>query len=330
MHQKMNERVVDLDPQETAEWVESLDQVIDKAGPDRATFLLEHLNERARANGAGVPVQLNTPYINTIRPEEEVPYPGDRAMERRIKSLIRWNAMAMVVRQNKYDAGIGGHISTYASLATLLEVGFNHFFHASYGDQPGDLIYFQGHASPGVYARAFLEGRLTEEHLKNFRHELRDDAGPFLLSAPVADARFLELPHGLDGPGADQRHLPGALHALPGKSRHHPGDAAPRMGVPGRRRNGRAGIDGLDHAGLARKAGQPDLRDQLQSAAPGRSGARQRQGDSGTGSCLPRRRLERDQGDLGRRIGTRYWRATPPACCNAAWTKWWTASSRPT
>ena len=98
-------------------------------------------------------------------------------MERRIKSLIRWNAMAMVVRQNKYDAGIGGHISTYASLATLLEVGFNHFFHASYGDQPGDLVYFQGHASPGVYARAFLEGRLTEEHLKNFRHELREHPG---------------------------------------------------------------------------------------------------------------------------------------------------------
>src|ERR1035437_2756491 len=177
MHQKRNERVVDLNPQETAEWDESLDQVIDQAGPDRATFLLEHLNERARASGAEVPVQFNTPYINTIRPEEEVAYPGDRAMERRIKSLIRWNAMAMVVRQNKYDAGIGGHISTYASLATLLEVGFNHFFHASYGDQPGDLIYFQGHASPGVYGRAFLEGRLSEERLKNFRHELRETPG---------------------------------------------------------------------------------------------------------------------------------------------------------
>src|SRR6266702_2601752 len=159
MHQKLNERVVDLNPQETAEWVESLDQVLDQAGPDRATFLLEQLNERARANGVELPVQLNTPYINTIRPEDEVPYPGDRAMERRIKSIIRWNAMAMVVHQNEYDPGIGGHISTYASLATLLEVGFNHFFHASYGDQPGDLIYFQGHASPGVYARAFLEGR---------------------------------------------------------------------------------------------------------------------------------------------------------------------------
>ena len=124
-----------------------------------------------------MPIHLNTPYVNTIGPDEEVPYPGDRAMERRIKSLIRWNAMAMVVRQNKYDSGIGGHISTYASLATLLEVGFNHFFHARYGDQPGDLIYFQGHASPGVYARAFLEGRLDEERLKNFRHELRETPG---------------------------------------------------------------------------------------------------------------------------------------------------------
>ena len=177
MHQQLNERVVDLNPQETAEWVESLDQVIDQAGPHRAAFLLDKLNAHARNNGAELPVHLNTPYVNTIPAGEEVPYPGDRAIERRIKSLIRWNAMAMVVRQNKYDPGIGGHISTYASLATLLEVGFNHFFHASYGDQPGDLIYFQGHASPGVYGRAFLEGRLSEERLKNFRHELRDTPG---------------------------------------------------------------------------------------------------------------------------------------------------------
>ena len=177
MHLKRDERVVDLNPQETSEWVEALDQVLDETGPDRAAYLVERLSERARAAGAELPIHLNTPYVNTIRPDEEVSYPGDRAMERRIKSLIRWNAMAMVVRQNKYDAGIGGHISTYASLATLLEVGFNHFFRASYGDQPGDLIYFQGHASPGVYARAFLEGRLSEDHLKNFRHELRDSPG---------------------------------------------------------------------------------------------------------------------------------------------------------
>jgi len=177
MHQKLNERVVDLDPLETAEWEEALDQVIDEAGPDRAAYLLEQLNQRARLSGAEMPIHLNTPYVNTISPDQEVPYPGDRAMERRIKSLIRWNAMAMVVRQNKYDSGIGGHISTYASLATLLEVGFNHFFHARYDGQPGDLIYFQGHASPGVYARAFLEGRLNEEQLKNFRHELRETPG---------------------------------------------------------------------------------------------------------------------------------------------------------
>jgi pyruvate dehydrogenase E1 component len=177
MHQKRTERVTDPDPQETAEWLEALDQILEDEGPDRAAYLLEKLTDRAHAAGAELPIQLNTPYINTIRPDEEVPYPGDRAMERRIKSLTRWNAMAMVVRQNKYDPGIGGHISTYASLATLLEVGFNHFFRAHYGDEPGDLIYFQGHASPGVYARAFLEGRLTEEHLKNFRHELREHPG---------------------------------------------------------------------------------------------------------------------------------------------------------
>src|SRR5437899_1724728 len=194
MHQKLNERVVDLDPRETAEWLEALDEIVDQAGPDRAAYLLEQLAARARANGAGLPPHLNTAYINTIPPEQEIPYPGDRPMERRIKSLIRWNAMAMVVRQNKYDDGIGGHISTYASLATLLEVGFNHFFRASYGDQPGDLIYFQGHASPGVYARAFLEGRLSEDHLKNFRHELRDKPGLSSYPHPWLMKDFWQFP----------------------------------------------------------------------------------------------------------------------------------------
>lgn len=177
MHQNLTERTVDLDPRETQEWIEALDQIVDQLGPDRAAFLVEKLTERARQNGVVIPVQLNTPYINTIPVDAEVPYPGDRALERRIKSLTRWNAMAMVSHQNKYDEGIGGHISTYASLAALLEVGFNHFFHATYGDQPGDFVYFQGHASPGVYARAFLEGRLSQEQLDNFRHELRGKPG---------------------------------------------------------------------------------------------------------------------------------------------------------
>jgi pyruvate dehydrogenase E1 component len=142
MHQQLTERKVDLDPRETAEWLEALDQIVEEAGSDRVNFLLDKLMERARDNGVEVPIRSTTDYVNTISPDNEVPYPGDRALERRIKSLTRWNAMAMVSHQNKYDAGIGGHISTYASLATLLEVGFNHFFHGSYGEQPGDFIYF--------------------------------------------------------------------------------------------------------------------------------------------------------------------------------------------
>ena len=163
--------------EEVAEWLEAFDELVDQDGANRGGDLLTALMNRARESGVKVPVQLNTPYVNTIPVEEEVPYPGDRHLERRIKSLIRWNAMAMVHRQNKKDPGIGGHISTYSSLATLLEVGFNHFFHARYGDEPGDFIYFQGHSSPGVYARAYLEGRLSEEQIKNFRHELRGAPG---------------------------------------------------------------------------------------------------------------------------------------------------------
>ena len=176
MHQKLT-IPVEPDRQEIAEWIEAFDQVVDEEGASRGTQLLQALSKRAREAGVDVPVQLNTPYLNTIPVAEEVPYPGDRVIERRIKSLVRWNAMAMVHRQNKKDKGIGGHISTYSSLATLLEVGYNHFFHATYGDQPGDFVYFQGHASPGVYSRAFLEGRLTTQHLDNFRHELRDHPG---------------------------------------------------------------------------------------------------------------------------------------------------------
>ena len=162
---------------EVAEWIEAFREVVLAEGTHYAADLLEKLRESARDAGVATSLHLTTHYRNTIPAEEEVPYPGDRLMERRIKGLIRWNAMAMVHGQNKKDAGIGGHISTYSSLATLLEVGFNHFFHATYGEQPGDLIYFQGHASPGVYARAYLEGRLDDERLLNFRHELRDKPG---------------------------------------------------------------------------------------------------------------------------------------------------------
>jgi pyruvate dehydrogenase E1 component len=167
---------------EVSEWIEAFDEVV--AGDwEQGAELLNALRTRAREAGVPVTSELTTPYQNTIPKHDEVPYPGDRQLERRIEALIRWNAMAMVHGQNKKDPGIGGHIATYSSLATLLEVGFNHFFQAKYpsatgkGDLPGDFVYFQGHASPGVYARAFLEGRLSETHLKNFRHELRGEPG---------------------------------------------------------------------------------------------------------------------------------------------------------
>ncbi len=194
MHQKATERTVDLDPRETAEWIEALDQIVDEAGPDRVTFLLDKLTERARDNGVHVPIRTTTDYVNTIPVEQEVPYPGDRAIERQIKSLVRWNAMAMVSHQNKLDDGIGGHIATYSSLATLLEVGFNHFFRGSINGQPGDMVYFQGHASPGVYGRAFLEGRLSEQQLNNFRHELRDTPGLSSYPHPWLMKDFWQFP----------------------------------------------------------------------------------------------------------------------------------------
>jgi pyruvate dehydrogenase E1 component len=140
------------------------------------------------------PSELISPYQNTIPKHDEVPYPGDRSLERRVEALIRWNAMAMVHGQNKKDAGIGGHISTYSSLATLLEVGFNHFFRAKYGEEPGDFIYFQGHASPGVYARAYLEGRFDDDRLKNFRHELRSTPGLSSYPHPWLMPEFWNFP----------------------------------------------------------------------------------------------------------------------------------------
>jgi pyruvate dehydrogenase E1 component len=184
----------DLNPQETSEWVEALDEIVDEAGPDRASYLIERLMERASNLGVQVPLRWNTPYINTIPPEEELAYPGDRVLERNIKSWIRWNAVAMVVHANKMDANIGGHLATYASLATLLEVGYSHFFRGSHGDQPGDFVYFQGHASPGVYARAYMEGRLNEQHLENFRHELRDHPGLSSYPHPWLMPDFWQFP----------------------------------------------------------------------------------------------------------------------------------------
>ena len=151
----------DPDPSETAEWLESLQYALETKGPERVAFLLSKLAVAAHQKGVEAPFSATTPYINTIPAEKQPVFPGNREIERRIKSIIRWNAMAMVVRANKVSDGLGGHISTFASSATLYEVGYNHFFRGKGDGYDGDQIYFQGHASPGMYSRAFLEGRLT-------------------------------------------------------------------------------------------------------------------------------------------------------------------------
>ncbi len=164
--------IPDIDPQETQEWIEALEAVLEREGPERTHFLLEKLIDKARRSGAYLPYSANTAYLNTIPPSQEERSPGDAALEWRIRSLIRWNAMAMVIRANRKNPGLGGHIASFASCATLYEVGFNHFFHAPSEDHGGDLIFLQGHSAPGIYARAYMEGRLDEEQLDNFRHEV--------------------------------------------------------------------------------------------------------------------------------------------------------------
>jgi pyruvate dehydrogenase E1 component len=169
----------DVDPDETSEWLASLDAVIDAAGRQRARYLMLRMLERARQKNVGVPALRSTDYINTIPPEREPWFPGDEHIERRIRAYVRWNAAIMVSRANRPEIGVGGHIATYASAASLYEVGFNHFFRGKDGDSTsGDQVFFQGHASPGIYARAFLEGRLTEDDLDGFRQESRDHKLP--------------------------------------------------------------------------------------------------------------------------------------------------------
>ncbi len=165
----------DIDPQETQDWLESIDSVLRTHGPERAHFLLERLIEHARRSGAYLPYSQNTAYLNTIPTGQEPEYPGDRTLEKRIEAYLRWNAMAMVVQANRKSSEYGGHIATYASSATLYEVGFNHFWRARTQEHGGDMVFIQGHSSPGIYARAFLEGRLSEEQLRHFRQEVAGD-----------------------------------------------------------------------------------------------------------------------------------------------------------
>ena len=164
--------IEDIDALETREWREALDSVVRHVGKERAAFLLKSLSESAADHGIDQPSAITTPYRNTIPTSKEIQSPGDHYIERKIRSIIRWNAIAMVVRANKNDDELGGHIASFSSAATLYEVGFNHFFRGNDGDKPGDLVYFQGHSSPGMYARSYLEGRLTEDQLDNFRREV--------------------------------------------------------------------------------------------------------------------------------------------------------------
>jgi pyruvate dehydrogenase E1 component len=186
----------DIDPDiiETREWLDSLDYVLRAAGPKRVRQLIARLQAHARSAGVRLPFAENTPYINTIPPHMQPPYPGSHELEQRIRNILRWNAMAMVVRANKHDKTIGGHIATYASVCNLYEVGFNHFFRGRGSGYEGDQIYFQAHSSPGVYARAYLEGRLTEQQLENFRHELRPGGGLCSYPHPWLMPDFWEFP----------------------------------------------------------------------------------------------------------------------------------------
>jgi pyruvate dehydrogenase E1 component len=193
MSPELRPMVVDSDPVETNEWLESLDALLREQGPERAHFILTKLLRRAQVDHVDLPSLVQTPYVNTIPVDQAPPYPGDEAIEKRIRRYIRWNAVAMVMRANAANPGLGGHLSTYASAATLYEVGFNHFFRGNENGM-GDLVYFQGHAAPGIYARAYLERRLDEKHLESFRRESMTEHGLSSYPHPRLMSDFWQFP----------------------------------------------------------------------------------------------------------------------------------------
>ena len=231
------DRKSDTDTDETREWLDALEAVLEREGPERAHYLLERLIDKARRSGAYLPYSANTAYINTIPLHLQEPIPGDQAMERRLRSLVRWNAIAMVVKANREHAGLGGHIATFASAATLLDVGMNHFFRAPGKDHDGDLVFFQGHCAPGVYARAYLEGRIDKDRLHNFRQEV-DGKGLSSYPHPWLMPDFLAISHGFHGPDFHDGDRPGALHAVSQapRSQEYPGSKG--LGVSRRWRDG--------------------------------------------------------------------------------------------
>ena len=298
----------DIDAEETRDWLESLDSVLRNDGADRARFLLERLVAQAGRVGASPPLGGTTPYVNTIPVDQEPEYPGDEAVERRIRTLIRWNAMATVLQANKESSELGGHIASYQSAATLYEVGFNHFWHAPSEEHGGDLVFMQGHSAPGFYARAFLEGRMSEDQLRRFRQEIGENGGfdgdgissyphPWLMPD------FWQFPTVSMGLGPIMAiYQARFMKYLQGREIADT-DGPQGVGLPRRRRDRRARVARRDLDGRPREARQPDLRRQLQPAAARRAGARQRQDHPGARDRLPRRGLERDQGRLGLALG---------------------------
>ena len=298
----LSQQLPDIDPEETAEWIDSLDAVAGTRGKPRARFLVLKMLERARELQVGFPAMVSSDYINSIPPEREPWFPGDEDMERRIRAYIRWNAAVMVTRANTKAPGIGGHLATYASSAALNEVGFNHFFRGKDDGQPGDQVYFQGHAAPGIYARAFLERRLSEEQLDNFRQEIGGN-GLSSYPHPRLMPDFWEFPTVSMGLGPInaiyQARFNRYLDAPPHR-RHQP---VAGVGLPRRRRVRRARDPRrpVDRGPGAPR--QPDLRRELQPAAPRRPGSRERQDHPGAGGGLPGCGLERHQGHLGLEVG---------------------------
>ena len=272
----------DIDPDETREWVDSFDTVVRTRGRGRARYIMLRLLERAREQQVGVPGLRSTDYINTIPPEREPWFPGDEYIERRIRAYIRWNAAVMVSRANRAGLGVGGHIATYASAASLYEVGFNHFFRGKDHGESGDQVFIQGHAAPGIYARAFLEGRLTEDQLNGFRQELSHPGGGLpSYPHPRLMPDFWEFPTVSMGLGAINAVYQARFNRYLLARRDQGHQPLARLGVPRRRRDRRARGARLDRAGRPRGTRQPHLRDQLQPAAPRRAGPRQREDHPG-------------------------------------------------
>ena len=247
----MSHQMPDIDPGETSEWIDSFDAVVGVHGRTRARFLLMKLLERARALQVDFPATVSTPYVNTIPAGEEPWFPGDEDLERRIRAYIRWNAAVMVTRANARTDGIGGHLSTYASSAALYEVGFNHFFRGKSDGGWGDQVFIQGHASPGIYARAHLEGRISEEQLDNFRHEVGGNGLPSY-PHPALAPHFWEYPTVSMGLGPInaiyQAHINRYLHHRRLVDTEH----GARVVLRRRWRDGRAGVDRRARGGRAR------------------------------------------------------------------------------